>query len=113
MSYSIAELEDGEGQNTRNEMMRRILNFFDVVADIEHNDAMTENKIRVYPNPASHQLTISNLEVDSEIQLTDLAGNVLMTRPVSSESLSLDISSLPRGLYLVRTKDGVKKVVKI
>lgn len=73
---------------------------------------VTEN-YKVYPNPATDELTISGLPINSAIQITDLAGNLLMTRKSGNEITTIDISKLPNGLYIIRTTMGVQKIVKM
>jgi D-alanyl-D-alanine carboxypeptidase len=67
----------------------------------------------IFPNPASGELTISGLPVNSEIQLTDLTGKLLMTQKTVNVLTTIDIHQLPSGVYVLRTSLGVKKVVKM
>jgi hypothetical protein len=68
---------------------------------------------KVYPNPANDELKISGLPVNSEIHLTDLAGNLLFSTKAGNETTTIDISNYPNGLYLIRSTRGVQKVVKM
>lgn len=63
----------------------------------------------VYPNPATGLLTINN-EVTTEISLYSIAGALIMRREAAEKNCQLDVSSLPRGVYVLRLKDdsGVK-----
>ena len=57
---------------------------------------------KIYPNPASNVLSVSlphNEAVD--VQLFNMTGQLLMTKSISGTS-TLDISSLPQGVYVVK-----------
>jgi hypothetical protein len=59
--------------------------------------------IKIYPNPASEKLYISalNVEVD-EVQIFDVQGKLLLKSGVDGNKITVDISGLSSGLYMVR-----------
>ena len=66
----------------------------------------------IYPNPASHQITISsNLEIEYTTTIFDLSGNIT----VNSIEKIIDISSLSSGIYLIEVNwlDGNKSRKKL
>ncbi len=74
----------------------------------EHRNS--ENKIesqqiRVYPNPASSELSVqSNLDAES-YKIVDLTGRELMSKNVSihqNKAFNINVSTLPSGLYLLK-----------
>lgn len=67
----------------------------------------------VYPNPAGDVINISGLPENSEIQVSNLAGKVLMTQKILNSPATIDIRQLPKGIYILRCPLGVKKIVKI
>lgn len=67
----------------------------------------------VYPNPASSNLNISGLPVDTEIQVTDLTGKLLMTEKSANSITSIEIKELRTGIYILKTALGVKKILKM
>lgn len=75
-------------------------------------DDVNNVNVSVYPNPANDVLNIQGERI-SEVQLLDLSGRTVMT---ASNAGSLNISSLPASVYMVRvvTADGIytQKVVK-
>ena len=79
------------------------------------NDQLSS--VTVYPNPFSNQITIkgSNIEME-EYHLYNLLGNDVtnQVRIIQStdRSIILDVSSLPSGAYLVKTKTKLSKVFK-
>lgn len=74
-----------------------------------------EEKLSVYPNPASDQLKIdflSDSNILPDIQVIDLTGKVVLKYEgmVNVEQdifkAELDINSLQRGVYFVKVKQG-------
>ena len=66
----------------------------------------------VYPNPASTQI---HIETDQGalgiVQLYDLQGNEIMRSKCNEQSTMLDVTYLPRGVYIVKYGDMFMKVV--
>ncbi|NEN25649.1 T9SS type A sorting domain-containing protein [Cryomorpha ignava] len=69
-----------------------------------------DNQIQIYPNPANSQIWITSSSTPiSEVQIMDISGRVLIhEKSVNSDvnRISLNISSLQSGIYLVNTKSG-------
>jgi hypothetical protein len=62
--------------------------------------ALADNII-VYPNPAKDQLFVeSNSDENSEIQITDLSGSIILTQNCL-QSCTISLSALKNGVYLV------------
>ena len=67
----------------------------------------TKKHIKLYPNPASTQLTIEYmLDLDEKgiIELCDIVGKKLfgVELPVSANKVSIDVTQLPKGIYLYK-----------
>lgn len=68
-------------------------------------NTLTEEGLSVYPNPTSSILNIDGLHATDEIQVLDLQGKLMLNG--SQQSKSIDISTLDKGVYLLRvTRDG-------
>ena len=66
---------------------------------------ITGPEITVYPNPAFSMLNLEGIQYSDEIQLLDLQGKLVLSG--DQQSKSLDISTLEKGVYLLRaTRDG-------
>jgi len=79
-------------------------------------DEIAENSIKIYPNPATNFINIDNNNTDKlEISITNIYGQILLTGFVNQFDISrIDITQLPRGMYLVKTKNrGITKVQKV
>ena len=102
---------------------------FDISMELTPLDVGTEDinedlGVKIFPSPASTLINVDlNLENFSEavsIELMDVSGNKLRQfnyTNIQKDRLSIDVSDLPGGMYLVnvRTKDGMtsKKVTVI
>ncbi len=72
----------------------------------------TRNEIKVYPNPFSDTLNISDVSKVKSVLITDAAGRVVKT--IENPSSVLQLGDLKQGMYLVilDMKDGSKQTVK-
>lgn len=60
------------------------------------------NSFKIYPSPAREWLNIDELPSTGLVVLTDLTGKTLITEKVEAKSISIDISGLSSGMYLVK-----------
>jgi hypothetical protein len=67
----------------------------------------------LYPNPSSSVVNISGLPVNSEILITDLAGKLLLKENTKSSIATVNIDHLPKGIYILKSNSGAKKIVKL
>lgn len=58
--------------------------------------------LRIYPNPATNQITVENLD-QGEISIMNISGSVVLRHTVSSSRSVIDISRLPAGVYILRS----------
>ena len=66
--------------------------------------------LKIYPNPAQNEVTIESKQ-PGPVTLLDVQGRVLRQIPNISSPLRLDISTLPAGLYLIRSGGVTKQIV--
>jgi hypothetical protein len=124
-SYALANLNDGELPNTRDELLHRILNFFDIYTStpaVEETNTMSCN---VYPNPMSTSAVIQYyLSEDSKviIEIFNSTGQKIM-QPVNdiqtkgNHSFQWNVDGLPEGVYFSRLSAGnqlmMQKIIKL
>jgi len=69
------------------------------------NEINTEEKelFALYPNPANNEINIvfPDSEVSANITLCSTYGQILITEKISSAKKTIDISLLPKGLYIL------------
>ncbi|HEX5315549.1 MAG TPA: T9SS type A sorting domain-containing protein, partial [Candidatus Kapabacteria bacterium] len=80
-------------------------------------DVMTSrlinSNLQIYPNPASQAISLESQEAGKPVEILDVLGQeVLSGRVPASGRLTLDISSLPAGLYYVSDGHSRTKFVK-
>jgi len=68
-------------------------------------------KVSVFPNPATHIITIQSMSFESFV-ITDLIGNVVMTAKKEQEIKTLDVADLPSATYLIRQENSIVKFIK-
>lgn len=66
--------------------------------------------VRIYPNPASEIISIET--TDGEIEIYDAFGRRVFSANASYGLTVLDISNLPKGIYLLRTNNTTNKFIK-
>ncbi|MDF2435750.1 MAG: Microbial collagenase precursor [Bacteroidota bacterium] len=99
LSYNNAGVSRAHGYQKSNAFsVRCVCDFTIGVEEIEF-----ENKIQIYPNPAVEKLTIDfDLTQDLEMNLYNIIGKLVIQKNLSSGRNDIDISSLPKGIYLIR-----------
>lgn len=76
-----------------------------VLSSVQHDETLAiENNalagVSIVPNPATTNVTISNLPVNGQIVITDLNGKIAQSQAISATD-SLTISDLKAGVYFV------------
>jgi len=75
-------------------------------------DPFEKSGIRVYPNPADNRLFLTNLTGIETIELTGVDGRVIRQMHTSGlEKLTLDVSQVPSGIYLLKLRSAQGKPV--
>ncbi len=69
-------------------------------------DESTENmNFDLFPNPATDLISISGINENSTITIFDMTGAQISTYPDSKINQTINISGLPKGIYLVNIKN--------
>lgn len=55
----------------------------------------------IFPNPATDLLTVTGIQGDAHVTISDLQGRLLITQWVKSGEAAIDVSKLTSGIYLV------------
>lgn len=78
-----------------------IVKFFTGTIDVTDVAENTSTSLTVYPNPAK-----DFIQVESNVGIYDLCGKLVM-----KGSGRIDVSSLPEGMYFVKSKDDCSKLI--
>ena len=85
----------------------------EATASIDKNNLL---EISIYPNPASNRLNISATETIQNAEIYNILGKNVMSVNVNDTKVSLDISNLASGIYIVKynanDKIGTAKFIK-
>ena len=75
-------------------------------------DELAMMELLVYPNPSSQTLTIEAEGASIQpIEIISISGQKVYTGQLS-KTLSIDVSQWPKGVYLVKSNEGVRKFYK-
>jgi len=80
-------------------------------------DRLEENQINIYPNPGTDLMTIEGNKVElAEFALFNIYGqNVTASLKMinqNSSGITIDISRLSNGIYTLKTKNHIRKIIK-
>ena len=108
----------GGGAGTNNDINAsvEIWKFFlryqlDINTDITQSNAVKKS-IKVFPNPASNLLTIETKNGDQVYyEIVSLLGTIMKKGKLSNKTTSIDIQSIPQGLYFVRVGKVTKRLM--
>ena len=81
-------------------------------AETENVIEKTDSSVFLSPNPVHDVFMLRNLSSKETIHIYALDGRMVMSVEASENQL-IDISSLPIGLYLVKTKSQTLKMIKL
>lgn len=61
-------------------------------------------ELKLFPNPCAGQFTLYNTSGSEmlQVEITDLTGKIVFTETVSEEKNTLNVASLPKGIYTIR-----------
>lgn len=71
-----------------------------------------KTQVSLYPNPVVRQLTLQGLKTDTKVRIVSSAGDVVRETVAEGTTMTLDVSSLPSGIYLLQTESSTLKFIK-
>jgi hypothetical protein len=63
--------------------------------------AITEEKVRMYPNPAGESFQISGFDGNAKLVISDFHCRVLFKQDIACDEL-ISLKSIPRGVYIAK-----------
>ncbi|PID94906.1 MAG: hypothetical protein CSA89_00110 [Bacteroidales bacterium] len=67
--------------------------------------------VSVYPNPAENLIFVETMPYQ-QVEIYDINGNLCISQVAYTKNISIDIKSLAKGLYIVKTNGTTQKFVK-
>jgi hypothetical protein len=87
--------------------------YFDLNVSVEESQLPMQGKLLISPNPANNSIMILGIPVvPGRLSVYSMDGSMVISREISSDHETLDISNLPQGLYLVSVPGLTSKFVK-
>jgi hypothetical protein len=87
--------------------------YFDAAVSIDDITLQDINELTVYPNPAGNVITVLGIPAGAgSISVYRMDGRAVITRAVSSNHETINISTLQNGLYLLNAIGYTAKFVK-
>jgi hypothetical protein len=84
--------------------------------NLVNNVSLTEkeqSKVNIHPNPATNEITLSNIDANSSVEIHNLLGEKVHSEIFPKNEASIMISFLPKGVYTITIiKDEVANVLK-
>jgi len=72
-----------------------------------------DGKLNIYPNPAASYFILNmENEESAELRLNDLTGRIVLQKTIEYGKERIDVSNLPKGIYVVTLQTGNKAVVE-
>ncbi len=70
-------------------------------------------RLKIYPNPASSELTIIATNKINKVSINNLLGQTMYTHEYNTDKVQVDVADLPPGIYLIRINGTeIRKFVK-
>ena len=69
-------------------------------------DSQVDSKVTIYPNPTKGLINIKSRKSIDELFVYDLAGKIIMRKENLKDDKTIDITSYPQSIYLLRMRFG-------
>ncbi len=112
--FSIAIKKDGpacmatKASGSGGPYTQSVSNIEDNGIYVKTSKSAIEKNITIFPNPAKNMVTIiagdNNME---QISIVDITGKIIITKKTKQEQISIDVSNLSKGIYLIKIKTTI------
>jgi len=78
------------------------------------NWSQKNDRFGLYPNPASHQVTVTgDFSTTTRIRLIDASGKLTWDKKIVNKtaSVNIDLSSFQPGVYIMQIGNEIKKII--
>ena len=67
-------------------------------------------QVKMFPNPADNFVMLQNVREYNSVSITNMSGRKLLSKTIDNNECKLDISTLPKGVYVVELSKGNEKM---
>jgi len=109
----IPTIDLGEGEKVKN--VDYIVTEEGIISDYNtKTDEVFIQELTIYPNPVEGQLRVTSYELQEGVlySIFGVTGQVLMQGKLSGETTTIDVKTLPNGVYLIKVGNATGKFVK-
>lgn len=108
LSNSSEESFSSQGSNSSGLSVRCISNYPSSV-----NDLKNENKIKIYPNPASENITIDSKNNEfSTASIYNIIGKCILSQKLNKNNTKINIKSIQSGVYIIILSNELGKSIQ-
>jgi hypothetical protein len=108
--YAAINAANGNGNNTGDQIY--LSQFTAFPATISNHSAAYQNSLQFFPNPSPGHLNYDLTGTDiSEMKVIDLNGRIVKRIMVSEAIGTIDLSGLPKGVYIIQTPVLVSRIL--
>ena len=75
-------------------------------------DFSKTKSLKIYPNPTKDFIIIQTEKISPKIDILDASGKLILSKNPTSNTHKIDVSSLPKGVYIVKIGEESTKLVK-
>lgn len=72
---------------------------------------LKENDVKIFPNPATNNITIQN-EAKAQLTVLNFSGQPVMEKFLTENSNSIDLSNIPNGIYIFELKEQNRTILR-
>jgi hypothetical protein len=100
--FTPMRIDQFELPAARGKYLCKLLNGASSAGQTEYSSA--SGQLNIWPNPAATAITVGSdlQDADARLSLYNSQGQELLNRPAAGNSTTIDISTLPSGIYLIR-----------
>ncbi len=75
-----------------------------------NSNNLSNEKLKVYPNPSNGKFAFYNLEKESNFQVFDVNGKLIFQTETKENTLNLDLEGREKGIYMFRISNSKKEI---
>jgi hypothetical protein len=66
---------------------------------------LSESLLSIFPNPATNEITVSNIGINSVLSVCDINGKILLKKIIKYSNETIYLSGIAKGVYIIKIKD--------